>query len=912
MNDEVIEVLTEEEINQNQLVDAKYKIAPLHGKFDDQLEATYKIAALTGKFDDVATASYRIKPLIIEGIDDANLTAKYRIMKIGNASLKGFIIPRIGADMQAVMDVVSPYEGIDAEFRPTPPAPAMVLYVDANNGDDENGDGSAIRPFKTLKKAIEMSTNNTTIHIREGVYELEPFRINSSTSVGVWDMGNKLTIVGCNERTILRYDGVLGSTRDSNAIRLTHSESTISNLIFQYIPAKVNNYSNALFNHSNGKIHNILFENISENINWSYIYGDNRSTIPRIENCIFKSNGLSSNDYSGNPVYINCIFDKRPSRGTISYSTIRNIEETDWNTSLPLTEDIVHRGDVSLSNPDGTISNIGVRGGRHSWGLWDKTAFSLRGYIRVPEISEIGGVIRIRPRGFMEGEIEATPPPLITQVLEPVKDAYIRDKELPSLNYGDLSTAVTGYSEEKDEKYRIFIGFDIDEVPKNNHIIDAKLRVYLTPGFSPQDLIIREVLEEWEEMKITWIYQPAIDMEGDIVGEFTTDSSGGYFEIDITPTFLDWYNGIKKHEGITIVPANEYENMIQSMSTREGFSPPQIIVRYYETAIHSYGIADLKSAIVVVANNSHELRGKIEVPRFDLESDLPAVIDFTYNRKATVTVSRDTLGGKISVAVNDHNDLKSKLAVKVDSASELPGRIVATRDSVVSKVTVRRWDEKDIDGKITVQRWDESHLDGRITISRPYMGGKITVRISDDLQGKIGVKLPGHSDLSAILKVTASERPAKITVQRWDSSDLSGKLQVKTFWEKDLDATFYLNSPYKKARIFVAGRSDIQGRVHVKIPYADDLRSKIKINLIDEGGSCCVTPDQLEYILSQRSEEDIELISIYSGRSVSPDRYVVIEWLFAQELLRIVDRNGTESFTPFCAIETIWFKSKKD
>ena len=243
-----------------------------------------------------------------------------------------------------------------------------IIYVDINSGDNILGDGSDNSPYKTVDKALQESANNDCIFIRSGVYRLNPIIIDVGyQDGGIYDFNKSITIAGEGSKTILEFYGSDGVKRDNVLICLENSNSVITNLTMRYYPPnKSAEYSRALFLRCNGKIKNIYFENPSS-VAWSYNYYNGApANTPVIENCIFKSNKNSVFDYSGSPLYKNCLFDKLPTAGTKSYCIVRSITESDL---LQPTEssDLYRSGDPTILNPDGSRSHIGIFGGLFAW-----------------------------------------------------------------------------------------------------------------------------------------------------------------------------------------------------------------------------------------------------------------------------------------------------------------------------------------------------------------------------------------------------------------------------------------------------------------------------------------------------------------------------------------------------------------
>lgn len=245
-----------------------------------------------------------------------------------------------------------------------------VWYI-GPTGNDTTGDGSSTKPFATLDKAVQSASNGQGIKILAGTYTFSLIPMNGGySSAMIHDRGKALTIWGENERTVINCVGSSASTRDGNVVNLLNSASVLQNLKINYQPGKSNNYSNAIFVWSYGTIQNVFFENTGAQA-WSYTYWNGGpSGCPLVKNCMFKTNGKGiQGDYSGQPAYINCIFDANSTPTMYTPDSLPNLARTivtsDWNK--PLTADTINKGSASILNPDGTRSNIGLCGGPFDW-----------------------------------------------------------------------------------------------------------------------------------------------------------------------------------------------------------------------------------------------------------------------------------------------------------------------------------------------------------------------------------------------------------------------------------------------------------------------------------------------------------------------------------------------------------------
>ncbi|MFA5986781.1 MAG: hypothetical protein WC819_05545, partial [Parcubacteria group bacterium] len=218
-----------------------------------------------------------------------------------------------------------------------------------------------------------MAASGDAISVLPGTYRLIPFLTTAGTGgqYCIQDLGKNLAIFGDNANTVLQCYGSDSSSttyRDANVFNMTNTSSVVSNLKIDFYPNRTNNYSNAIFGANSGRCtyRNIFVENKSATA-WSYVY-DNSNTVFNIYNSIFKSNGHSTTDYSGAPIYYNCLFDYTPSRGTKNSSLTRAITSNDWDITTTLSSDLTNAGDIAILNPDGTRSHIGTRGGLYAWG----------------------------------------------------------------------------------------------------------------------------------------------------------------------------------------------------------------------------------------------------------------------------------------------------------------------------------------------------------------------------------------------------------------------------------------------------------------------------------------------------------------------------------------------------------------
>ena len=102
------------------------------------------------------------------------------------------------------------------------PALAADVYV-STSGDDNNGNGSAQAPYRTIVHAVEsLGSAGGTVHVADGEYE------ETSSAASIFTLNGPIQIVGESghpERAIVRYTGTT-----ARIAWLAHADARIANL----------------------------------------------------------------------------------------------------------------------------------------------------------------------------------------------------------------------------------------------------------------------------------------------------------------------------------------------------------------------------------------------------------------------------------------------------------------------------------------------------------------------------------------------------------------------------------------------------------------------------------------------------------------------------------------------------------
>ena len=235
-----------------------------------------------------------------------------------------------------------------------------IIYVDMN-GNDETGDGSIENPFRSVDVAINKAEHGDCVFIKAGKYRLKSMEINVYHEAGIYGQGKNLYIIGEGRETILEYHGKDSKRRDGALFGSMNDESKVINLSLDFYPGKSANYSNAIFTACRGEFHNIYIE-MKGPITASYVYYNNApQDKPSIYNSVFKFSKAPSNDYTGNPHYINSISNYSFDHGKKTSTLIKDLTLDELKND----ESTINKG-VGL-NPDGKQAHIGVYGGEFAW-----------------------------------------------------------------------------------------------------------------------------------------------------------------------------------------------------------------------------------------------------------------------------------------------------------------------------------------------------------------------------------------------------------------------------------------------------------------------------------------------------------------------------------------------------------------
>ncbi len=251
-----------------------------------------------------------------------------------------------------------------------------VIYVDANNGDDTNGNGNQSNPFRSLWKCLSyLSDNNlktnVAIVMNDGDYDWTSISSGYSNNVNSKFNGMKVSFIAKNMGK--------ASIKSTNGLEFLIVEGNSSwRMKFAF--------------------YGLVFHNVSGDNNYVCLGGDDWTN--EYYNCVFDKlliggwNGIVSN---ASIKTVNCLFNNcsdgfytsRPISGQgINNASTNSIIDPYLGTKTTCLTNVITDSGYNITssswkntgtgtNPDRTQCNIGVYGGEFAWGDWAEESITL-------------------------------------------------------------------------------------------------------------------------------------------------------------------------------------------------------------------------------------------------------------------------------------------------------------------------------------------------------------------------------------------------------------------------------------------------------------------------------------------------------------------------------------------------------
>ncbi|PYY28390.1 DNRLRE domain-containing protein [Paenibacillus illinoisensis] len=408
--------------------------------------------------------------------------------------------------------------------------------------------------------------------------------------------------------------------------------------------------------------------------------------------------------------------------------------------------------------------------------------------------------------------------PTVTISIPPNKDAFVRES-IPKLNYGTEQDLYAGFNTNLNERYRSFMGFDLNTIPPDQIIKQAHLKIYHELSNTPiQKVEIYEVDSNWTERGITWDNQPQPTNK---VAEFEVGNAGGYLFVDITKLVEDWYENNNVNNGFVIKLQDESQVYYKRFYSRESRHSPSLVVEYLDKTVYTFEKVDLKnSKLVVRQRNKSDIRSTINVHQTWFNEGLVSRIKVANMgvMDSHLVVVNPYHRGKLIVRRSDKIELTSRITIRNKSEKYVPSRLTVSRDRVFGKLLVRQRQNASLVSKIHVRSSANENINSKIAISRNFVVSRLSIVKSTYLTSRIYVVGNNNKELRG-----------QIVVKRSDNKDLLSLVRV--YQKSLLPSTILVKSGYLKSRITIPFRAhtDLSGKIRVRVRSAKDIRCTIRI-----------------------------------------------------------------------------------
>lgn len=402
--------------------------------------------------------------------------------------------------------------------------------------------------------------------------------------------------------------------------------------------------------------------------------------------------------------------------------------------------------------------------------------------------------IDVRPHNRMWALYEVQEPPKITDVFNPIQDAFTREKpEYQTINYGSNSSLVIGRQD--NEIFRSFVQFDFSNWNAAFVIIESKLRLHYSGEFPEGSKIeLLTVGQRWHEYGITHRNRPS--PVALIADDYILNKEERYVEFEFTNTVVNWIQENIDNYGFVIRLGNETASSLINFKARESNRPPELLITYYDARIYSTGRSQVPTEIFVWQVGESYIDAEITVSSVIGNSGIftelyvhryEVPVERTIDIEITVTKPQiDTV---IEVAQNDESSIDTEISIRSDiNINETDIEITVSKDFADSELYVKHIN--DIGTEITAQRNEDSVLDVVISVTRDNIDTEIYVKHSNNIDTEITVERDEESSVLTEISVTRdfieteiyvkyrSDIDTEITVELDDSSVVDTEITV--------------------------------------------------------------------------------------------------------------------------------------
>ncbi|WP_342532374.1 DNRLRE domain-containing protein [Lysinibacillus sp. FSL R5-0849] len=449
----------------------------------------------------------------------------------------------------------------------------------------------------------------------------------------------------------------------------------------------------------------------------------------------------------------------------------------------------------------------------------------------------------IQPIGynFLEAEIEVPPhnrmyaiyevqqPPIVTDVYYPTQDAFTREETAyQTINYGSNSSMVVGRS--KDDIWRSFVQFDLSSIHPSYVLKESYLRLYYK-GEAPENLKL-EILNassEWYETSLTHLNRPIpIDL---IADEFTINRNQGYIEFDVFKIVESWVSLEKNNNGFIIRLSNETASGQTIFYTRETSSPPELIVKYFDSRIFSQGRSQQLTEIFVYKRKHSEWFTEVTVDSifsFDkLDTEIYAhrpEVPLDFEAQAEITVTKPYVETEIISSIREEDEILIEIGARRPLNREIFAEVTINTPFTLAQINCAR---------IDTSSWDTT-----VSVTRPSIHAEISVPFHD--KNEVFTEIEINDSWTSIVYTELFVAKDKIATE----------ITPRVGKDSNLFAVVHVSKPKIETEIEIKHRNDIL--VEIEPNIKSDVFTEIIVSKPSIGVSIAVQ-------LYEKSEKDTEI-----------------------------------------------------
>ncbi|MCZ4246925.1 DNRLRE domain-containing protein [Bacillus amyloliquefaciens] len=473
--------------------------------------------------------------------------------------------------------------------------------------------------------------------------------------------------------------------------------------------------------------------------------------------------------------------------------------------------------------------------------------------LSIKEVSDLKSMIRLTPKGGMVARYDLRERPKVIKTLYSVRDAFVRSY-LPKINYGTETQMYVGKVESPfPETFRSLVGFDINEVPQaNTEIGKATLRIYNDGRGVSQAVQLNELMDQWNELSVTWDSQPRVAKEGFSTTYVLNNTTGKYTEIDVTPLVKDWHSGKKANFGFMLKAVNELGSLMKGFYTRENTERrPELLVEYYDMVVYTIDDSHLLSELSIRNSTEKDLKSQVKVKQYNFWEEVPGdmYIKAPGDIPSRIVVSRPQLSGSVTPRFGGHYDFKDgRISIRQKSSVDLSSFIAANEKDKLGEVYVLY--RNDLKGSLQVRVWGDPDQDGGqlvsgLSVSEANKDSSIYVLNREDFDSLLTVRVTSNGEntsdnLTADFRVTrnfelygsleikeSAQFICSIVVRAEGEGDQHSSVYVR--YRNDLPGKGNIGNPNLKSHIKVYEKSLLGGQVVVRRSPHNDLVSAINV-----------------------------------------------------------------------------------